>query len=313
MTTSEQLRRLLSVLPRLADGQEHRIADVAAMVGVDAATIEKDLFELSERQGDPPGWIESVTLFVEGEKVSMGAPTHFKRPMRLSQAESRALELGLAMMRAERSEEGRGAVEATLERVRGLVSPEESAEVPRSVAMARRNSLTHVAALRDALRNRRRVRIQYHKGADNAPDERTICPFSFAVEQGTWYLIAHCEKSQGVRIFRTDRIEQIELLDESFERPMELDIDSVLSEKTAFVGSAPQKLLVRYSPRAARWIRERAEGKVNADGTMEVEYPLADHEWAIRHVLQYGADAEVVAPTEVREALVARLTAALAR
>ena len=308
MTASDQLRRLLSVLPRLADGQEHRIEDVARMVGVDAETIGKDLFELSERHGDPPGWIETVTLFFEGENVSMGAPTHFKRPMRLTQAESRALELGLAMLRAE----GREDVEGTLERVRGLASPEETADVPRSVAMARRNSLTHVAALRDALRNRKRVRIQYHKGAGTEPDERTIRPFSFAVEQGTWYLVAFCERSQGVRIFRTDRIEHIELLNESFDRPEELDIDSVLSEKTAFVGSAPEKLRVRYSPRAARWVRERAEGTMNADGSMEVEYPLADREWAIRHVLQYGPDALVVSPAEVRAAVVKRLEAALA-
>ena len=309
MTASDQLRRLLSVLPRLADGQEHRIEDVARMVGVDAETIGKDLFELSERHGDPPGWIEKVTLFFEGENVSMGAPTHFKRPMRLTQAESRALELGLAMMRAE----GRMDVEGTLERVRGLASPEETAEVPRSVAMARRNSLTHVAALRDALRNRKRVRIQYHKGAGTEPDERTICPFSFAVEQGAWYLVAFCERSQGVRIFRTDRIEHIELLNESFERPAELDIDTVLSEKTAFVGSAPETLRVRYSPRAARWVRERAEGTMNVDGSMEVEYPLADREWAIRHVLQYGPDAQVVSPAEVREAVVQRLEAALSQ
>lgn len=312
MTTSQQLRRLLSVLPRLADGQEHRIEDVARMVGVDAETIGKDLFELSERHGDPPGWIETVTLFFEGENVSMGAPTHFKRPMRLTQAESRTIELGLAMIRAERGKDGRAAVEGTLERVRGLASPEESAEVPRSVAMARRNSLTHVAALRDALRNRRRVRIRYHKGAASEPDERTICPFSFAVEQGAWYLVAYCERSQGVRIFRTDRIEHIELLNESFERPAELDIDTVLSVKTAFVGSAPEKLRVRYSPRAARWIRERAEGATGADGSMVVEYPLADQEWAIRHVLQYGADAEVVSPAEVRDAVVRRLESALA-
>jgi predicted DNA-binding transcriptional regulator YafY len=36
-----------------------------------------------------------------------------------------------------------------------------------------------------------------------------------------------------------------------------------------------------------------------------IAHPLADTAWAVRHVLQYGPDAEVVEPEEVR-ALVRR-------
>ena len=38
-----------------------------------------------------------------------------------------------------------------------------------------------------------------------------------------------------------------------------------------------------------------------------LQHPIADGEWAIRHVLQYGPDAEVVAPEELRAAVRARL------
>ena len=50
----------------------------------------------------------------------------------------------------------------------------------------------------------------------------------------------------------------------------------------------------------ARWIAEREGLAQEADGSLVVEYPLADEEWALRHVLQYGAEAEVLAPVEVR-------------
>jgi predicted DNA-binding transcriptional regulator YafY len=53
------------------------------------------------------------------------------------------------------------------------------------------------------------------------------------------------------------------------------------------------------------------DGVASADGSLQVEYPLADTEWAIRHVLQYGADAEVLGPATVRRAVVERLRAAL--
>lgn len=310
MTATQQLRRLLAILPRLADGGEHRIADVAGMLGVDAETVERDLFELSERAGDPPGWIESVTLFIEGEQVSMEAPAHFKRPMRLTESEARTLELGLALLRAERGAEARDAVGATAERLQSLVSPAAQDEVPRAATIGRRNSLTHVSALREALRSRRRVRISYHKGSGAAAEERTICPHAFAVEQGVWYLVAYCDRSQGMRIFRTDRIEHIELLRESFE-PRDVKVDELLAGGTAFAGDAPQRLRVRYTPRVARWITERVEGVAEPDGSLVVEYPLADTDWAVRHVLQYGPEAEVLEPAEVRAEIVRRLESAL--
>jgi len=66
-------------------------------------------------------------------------------------------------------------------------------------------------------------------------------------------------------------------------------------------------LVVRYSPRIARWVAEREQVPVEDDGSVTVSWPLADDEWAVRHVLQYGADATVLAPVRVRDAIVQRL------
>ena len=39
------------------------------------------------------------------------------------------------------------------------------------------------------------------------------------------------------------------------------------------------------------------------DGTLTMEHPLADPHWVIRHVLQYGPDAEVLEPPAMRRAV----------
>jgi predicted DNA-binding transcriptional regulator YafY len=57
----------------------------------------------------------------------------------------------------------------------------------------------------------------------------------------------------------------------------------------------------------ARWIAERETGVARDDGSLEVEYPLADTDWAVRHVLQYGPEAEVVSPQTVRDEIRRRL------
>ena len=66
-------------------------------------------------------------------------------------------------------------------------------------------------------------------------------------------------------------------------------------------------MLVHYSPRIARWIAEREGVELEADGSLTMEHPLADVQWGVRHVLQYGPDAEVLEPAEVREEVARRL------
>ena len=57
---------------------------------------------------------------------------------------------------------------------------------------------------------------------------------------------------------------------------------------------------VRYGPRIARWLLERGAGEADDDGSVVVTHEVADPRWLVRHVLQYGPDAEVLEREEVR-------------
>ena len=48
---------------------------------------------------------------------------------------------------------------------------------------------------------------------------------------------------------------------------------------------------------------------MGADGSLTMEHPLLDVQWGVRHVLQYGPDAEVMEPAGVREEVARRLAA----
>lgn len=310
---ADQLRRLLAFLPQIGDGSEHRIADVARRVNVEPEAILRDLRDVSERWSDPPGWVEKIQFYIDADHISMGPSPHFRRPMRLSTNEWRAIELGLALMRAERAPDDRPVVEGTLEKVRELISQEPEGESPLGATLGAEQHAAAISTLREAIRECRRVEITYQKGGSEAADLRTICPFSFAVEQGVWYLVAHCDRSEAIRIFRLDRVQDLRVLNERFERAEGVNVDDLLREKRAFVGSPPEKLRVRYSPKVARWISERVQRSTNPDGSLEIEYPMADVSWAVRHVLQYGPEAEVIAPEEVRAAVIARLRELVSR
>src|SRR5690606_40411144 len=58
------------------------------------------------------------------------------------------------------------------------------------------------------------------------------------------------------------------------------------------------EVAVRYSPRIARWVEERAPCERREDGSVVVRHRVADPRWVVRHVLQYGAEAEVLEPVD---------------
>ncbi len=310
-----QLRRILLALPHLADGEEHELEVLAARVGCDQATLLRDLTTLLARDFEPPAFVEGVQLFIDGTRVSMVTST-FRRPMRLSATEMAAIDLGLAMLGAERAPDERPAIARTREQLRMLrvALPGDVVEADiRSAALASYETLPLLPYLRDAANRQQPVRIDYQRADGSPPTERVVHPYALLNAEGLWYLAGHCESSTDVRIFRVDRIQSADLLDGQFERPATWRVDEVVTGRRVLRTDAPRQLRVRYGPRVARWIIEREGATPAADGSVEVTYPLADVMWAVRHVLQYGPDAEVLEPDDVRAAVRERLQRMAAR
>jgi proteasome accessory factor C len=309
---SEQLRRILHLVPELADDQDHPIVEVAERLGVDRKTLLKDLRSISERYDDPGGFVEGVTIYVEQDQVSVHA-NHFLRPMRLTLPELAALELGLAMLRAERPPEEHRAIDGARARLREVITalPSEVAEAELRAAGGETVDTTLLGRVRTAAAERRRLALCYRKAEADAADDRTVRPYAVVHARGQWYVIAHCERNDGVRVFRLDRIDSAELLESTFRLPDDFSVEEVVRDGRVFQPGLPERLLVRYSPAIARWLAEREGRPLDADGSLTLEHPLADRAWAVRHVLQYGPDAEVLEPAAVRDAVRERLHAML--
>jgi proteasome accessory factor C len=171
-----------------------------------------------------------------------------------------------------------------------------------------RNEQTLIT-LRGCAEQKHKARIVYRRGDATEATERVVHPYAVLPVRGSWFLVAHCERTDGVRFFRVDRVESAERRGDAFAVPPEVDLDALLSVERKLLSPSADRLVVRYSPRIARWINEREEGESGADGSFVVSHPLADDAWAVRHVLQYGPEAEVLEPERVRERVVATLRA----
>jgi predicted DNA-binding transcriptional regulator YafY len=300
-TAASQLRRVLDLIPRFADGEEHPVAEVAQAAGTTAAELMADIYSLSERFDEPGGFVAGVSIFVEDDKVCVNA-SHFHRPMRLLMSELCALELGLMLLRRQRTPAEQAPIERALARLRETISQvpaNERYEGVRYAELAGAGSAAHLATLRTAVRECRMVRLRYRAGGATDSTTRVAYPHSLVFAEQAWYAVATGD-DEGMRFFRLDRVEDVVLLDETFERDESIPA-RVKETGRAFASATNARMRVRYSPRIARWVAEREAHPLDADGSLTLEHPVADESWAVRHVLQYGPDAELLEPAELRQ------------
>lgn len=311
-TAATQLRRILAVIPALADGEEHSLTDIAGRVDVAPGTLLRDLQSLAIRFDEPGGFVEGLQLYIEADRVS-AVTNHFLRPMRLTLQELHALDLGLSMLRHERPPHEHGAIERARDRLQKAMVHIPAGELREGLRVAElpvAGHQEHLTVLREALAARHKVELTYRRASSNEATPRTICPYSFIVASGMWYLIAYCETAANVRVFRLDRVVEVRSLEKEYEVPEAFTVTSYLSEGRVFHHPEPRRMRVRYSAGIARWIAEREKVELDADGSVTIDHPLADEDWGVRHVLQYGPEAEVLEPADIRELVRARLAAA---
>ena len=302
-TAAAQLRRILALMPEVADGEPHPIGDVAARLGVSRDVLFADLVSLTERFDEPGAFVEGVSIEWENDSLSVVTP-HFRRPMRLTMRELCALELGLSMLRREWPMEERPAIDRALERLRGAITKLPTNEMLDGVLAADAHAPgdEHLPVIRQAITDHRKLSLAYRSGASTETTERTIEPYRLVFASGMWYLVARTDGSDDVRFFRLDRVESVTVKGESFE-PSTALTESAPTEGRMFSAETNDDMTVRYSPRIARWIAEREDGEYESDGSFVVRHPLADVSWGVRHVLQYGTDAEALTPPELRAAI----------
>jgi predicted DNA-binding transcriptional regulator YafY len=161
----------------------------------------------------------------------------------------------------------------------------------------------------------RRLRMHYRRGSDDEMVERVVDPLGVVLKGGIWYMVARAEN--GNRTYRVSRIQDLEILDEKFERPEDFELAAYWDASVAaYQDSLPSfqaVLRVRNMDAerlggviglpAARAALEAA-GDPDAEGWRTVEVRLEDIWRAEPAILTLGSDAEVLEPAELRARLV---------
>jgi predicted DNA-binding transcriptional regulator YafY len=216
-------------------------------------------------------------------------------------------------------------VEPLLARLRGLLerddgSAEEIEKRIRIIPMAvRRMTLAFFEVAATATLRRKRLAITYFSRTSNATTEREISPQRLVFYRGNWYLDAWCHLRQDLRSFAVDSIRQATLLETPAKEVPGADLDAVVASGYGiFSGRQTTWATIRFSPVAARWVAAESwhpqqRARLEPDGSYVLEVPYSDSTELAMDVMRHGAEAEVLAPAELREEMRRRLAAAFER
>lgn len=293
-----RLERILVLLPRAKRPEGVTLAELERDFGVDLDTIRRDLELLTVRAGylraGDPG---NMQIAIDADRVRITGKGVFDRPPRLGTYEALALLFGLrARILLSGGDEKQAARLA--DRLEGALANDALSELdPLPIEDGSTRSADAVIRDRalDAILERRPVRFEYLKPGVDAPDKRRLHPLTMVHAEGRWYLMGH-DPDQGdraIRSFRLDRILDLAAAAEAsaFEPPADFDPVAHVSPERVFVADDVIEVTVDYSPTIARWIEEQFEGTRLEDGGWRVVHRVADREWLVQQVLQYGGEA----------------------
>jgi len=155
--------------------------------------------------------------------------------------------------------------------------------------------------LQKGQRERQSVRFAYVDKAGKR-SQRHVDVYGFVVSGGRVYVVAHDRGRAAKRVFALDNVSEVKIAPQRYSIPDDFDIEGFAARSVSGImhSDTVTMVTVAYSPVVAR--AARADRVVRDDPT---EF--------LRWVLKWGAEAEVIAPPEVRASALALARAVVAR
>ena len=309
--TQGQLPRLLALVPYLLARPGVRLADVAVTFGISEDRLRKDLDLLwvCGLPGHGPG--DLIDVEFEGETVTMLEPAGVTRPLRLTVDEALALIVALRALADTPGLSDRDAVDRALAKVEQAAGA--AAGPAHRVEVSVEGETRVLPIVRAALEQQRQLHLSYHVPGRDELTERDVDPMRLLLVEGRTYLEAWCRRSEGVRLFRLDRVQDLQLLDLPAAPPAGAERRDV---SQGLFRPGPDDLLVTLALRpSAAWVADYhpCESVVeSADGSLTVRLRARDTAWVRRLALRLGDQGRVLAPSSLADQVRADAAGALA-
>ncbi len=304
-TTSTTATRLITLIMSLQRQPNQKAADLAEKLGVSVRTLHR-YFGMLDEMGIPiyaeRGPYGGFSL-VRGYKLP---------PLIFTPEEATAIYLGTSLVSEMWGRLYQEAANGALAKLENVLPDEQRNEI----SWAKRSLVAtgmHRAdpsvleptleKLRRATREHRRADMLYQSTTKAEATQRQIDPYALVHRSGWWYLVGYCHLRNAPRTFRVDRIQSLEMLNQTFPSPDDFDIHAYLDSEFADQPMVHAKL--RFTAEGALIAKGNAIGwdemHENPNGSVDVVLSAPDLPWLASMTISFSTFVTVLEPLELRE------------
>jgi len=157
-----------------------------------------------------------------------------------------------------------------------------------------------------AITNQRTCLVTYHAFGQNKVKKYRIAPLQIFEHHGGLYAFSQIVKYGDIRMQAIDRIQDLEIEEETFERPEDFDAEKELNNAFGLISDDPIEVKIWFSANRARYIKERnwaPDQKYvdQEDGSTILEMKTSGWYEVKMWILSYGRDARLIEPESLRQ------------
>jgi proteasome accessory factor C len=289
------LRRVLALVPWIADHPGTPLTEISARFGVSVSELERDL-GLLLMCGLPPYTPDRlIDVEIVDGRVWIRFAEYFARPLRLTPDEGLALLTAGRALLAVPGSDGQGALATALEKLADVLGAGEGLAVEV-------DDPPSLDALRRAAAAREQLEIDYYSFGRDALTRRRIDLYSVFHAFGHWYAAAYCYLASDERLFRVDRIQATRPTGEHYDPPG-ADSPEQFGESVYRPRPDDPRVTLELAP-GASWVVESyptEAAQARPDGSWKVVLAVSERAWLERLLLRLGPLARVVEPPELAD------------
>ena len=279
---------------------------LAERLRVNKATIQRDINLLCEM---------GIQIVPRGKKGYEMISDFFLPALNFTFEEALALFTAANFYRAAEGKQAVEVLEGAIDKITSTL-PKQTKEILNQLAPQieiPHQQMSHIdetepykGSLYQAIRERRRVTIQYNSFSSGKKIRHRLSPYAVLFRKRAWYVIGLSERFNQVLTFRINRIDSLTLAHSEYTIPENFSVQKYLEKSWDVMLGPDTRVVILFAKRIAPLIREvnwHATQQIQEidKGTLRFEVTVAGWHEIGWWVLSWGNEAKVLQPKELRD------------
>jgi len=173
-----------------------------------------------------------------------------------------------------------------------------------------------IRTLLEATAEEHRIKMRYYSVHSQKRKEYIVDPHRLMYFRGGMYLFGYVEEYKQIRTFAIERIEAIEKLHDSFEKPPDFSVETYLESSFGLVKEDPFDVEIIFGADVAEYVRSKVwhpsqQCRELDRGRIRMRLHVGGEFELVSWIMSFGQSAQVVSPERLRRRVETELSRAL--